>query len=763
MASQNNHFVRQNNRQKLMRFTLILLVLLSSCQYYNTFFNAEQSYISAVKDLEAAEIYVNDIAGVSPLESTPNLPNNATKELRQTIKRAWKVVELYSDSADYADDAVFLIARCHYILREYDTSIDLYENFISGYPDSDFWNESWLWLSDSYLSLGDTTKAVALLEKMQRIDLPNDILIKSLSRLGNLALLSGDLSGGVRFYQQALEKNEDEDINAEINYRLARGYYNNRIYDKAFVHANLAFDSDGTLETRRLALRVLIQASIARKDVPGALKWLDEGRSDFDFVADYPWYDLQYANLFLSRGDEVGAIEQWQKVIEKYRRDEESSLAAIAAADFFVTEYVAYDSAYKYLNMVDKKFLANDLNQKNEIEDRKRRYKTIIDIHERLDKDTTLFEVLAEDSAFYGNPENFSFLIQEATIRLQEKNPAKYLPKKLTRTSSSSRSTLRDTGSNSQDATSAEIDPEFMNTDSLKSMTARLKFLMSDTLSYDSTAVDSLNNIIDTVQKSLFKNTPYKFKSIEQVRDDYHQGLFQLSEFYLGEMDNPQLAGKYYRKYLREGAGNPKNNARAYFALGYIATLENDSAEAEKYFDIVLQDYPDSPSAAKIKSFYQEKKLQKSEAELRLLEQYASAQDMIMQGNVTAGLKQLNAVKKEADGNMLAKVILYEAMVYKAQLANVDTVFARYSDLKSQFPDSPYFLAVKEEYQVLQKHFEERNKKQEAPVNEVSAEPKKEEETENNLLKSEKRFKDRNELPNKLIKRQSNNENKDKD
>ena len=83
---------------------LFILALSTGCVYYNTFFNAEK-YFAEAQDIELKD------------DGRPQA--SAIQKYNKAIKKCGIVLTDYKDSK-YADDALFMLARClYYIGRNY--------------------------------------------------------------------------------------------------------------------------------------------------------------------------------------------------------------------------------------------------------------------------------------------------------------------------------------------------------------------------------------------------------------------------------------------------------------------------------------------------------------------------------------------------------------------------------------------------------------------------------------------------------------------
>ena len=114
----------------------------TSCVYFNTFYNAENSFKQA-----------NEIIDNSSFNYENNdIPTSAKKLLNESIISSNIVINEYSDSK-YVDDAIYYMGRSYFTLAEYFKSEKYFSELINKYPDSKYFNESKLWLEYTRLKL----------------------------------------------------------------------------------------------------------------------------------------------------------------------------------------------------------------------------------------------------------------------------------------------------------------------------------------------------------------------------------------------------------------------------------------------------------------------------------------------------------------------------------------------------------------------------------------------------------------------------------
>ena len=148
----------------------IFPLILFSCVYYNTFYNAEVNYKKAEKL----------IAQTAPKDSEDDkIPAQAKKLLGQAIENSVIVIESYPDSK-YVDDAYFVIGKASFLRKEYFNAEKYLKLLIDLYPDSEYKNESQAWLIYTYLKMGNLKLAKESLDDLKNIGIENAFLINNI-------------------------------------------------------------------------------------------------------------------------------------------------------------------------------------------------------------------------------------------------------------------------------------------------------------------------------------------------------------------------------------------------------------------------------------------------------------------------------------------------------------------------------------------------------------------------------------------------------
>ncbi|NOZ08159.1 MAG: outer membrane protein assembly factor BamD [FCB group bacterium] len=124
------------------RFVLAAaLVLLLGCVYYNTFYNAEQSFGKALKIIEDSPAADDEV------------PAGAKKLLDSAIEKSNIVLQKFPESK-YVDDAYYIIGQASFLKGDNTTAERYFNKLLSEYPDSPYQAECNIWLAYAHFKMG---------------------------------------------------------------------------------------------------------------------------------------------------------------------------------------------------------------------------------------------------------------------------------------------------------------------------------------------------------------------------------------------------------------------------------------------------------------------------------------------------------------------------------------------------------------------------------------------------------------------------------
>ena len=150
----------------MKKIILIILPLLCSCAYYNTFFvyyntfyNAEVAYEKAIKIIEEARIEEDG-------EIDKGSESAMKTQLEIAINKSKLVLERFPDSK-YIDDAIYLIAQSSFLKGDVAVAENYFKKLLDKFPDSKFYSLAEISLIYTYLRMGKIELARIEVDKLE--------------------------------------------------------------------------------------------------------------------------------------------------------------------------------------------------------------------------------------------------------------------------------------------------------------------------------------------------------------------------------------------------------------------------------------------------------------------------------------------------------------------------------------------------------------------------------------------------------------------
>ena len=323
------------------RFSLLLLVfILGSCAYFNTFYNAQFYYEQALKQYN------------EKVEEGLTVPVAVRRDFDKAIEKANKVLVKYPDSK-WADDAYLIIGKSNFYKGDYLVAKKNFENFIVEYPWSDKIEEVRLWHARCVWKMGDKEFALIELKKYTK-EVKNDkYRSEAYFTMGEIYDELGFPDSAVSCYEKAIETSKDDKFCAECQYRIARAYLRGGEIDRAIRSLNKVYDFSPTVrignKTQVLLVKIYSEAGRYEEAKGIILKKL----ADPDNKDIWAELELLLGMIYLKEGDQKAAESRFSEITQNYRRTPQSAEAYYHLAELNMKSG-DYKTAQKRYEMVSR-------------------------------------------------------------------------------------------------------------------------------------------------------------------------------------------------------------------------------------------------------------------------------------------------------------------------------------------------------------------------------------------------------------------------
>ena len=262
----------------IMLAILVILTLLGSCAYYNTFYNAKELF---------------EQASSKDLESNGRASRAAQQEFNEVIKKCTSLLEYYPNSK-YVDDAIYIMALSFYKKGGSTTQVfEQCDKLIQYFPNSEFYTDAIILKAQTHRDLSRLDEAYSLLE------------------------------------EQILNPRDPKD-EAKVLLKMADFYTEDKEYEKASFYLSIIIDEHKLTPEYKQASYFAGLNYFAEENYQEAVNALERFlkiKNDHEIKYDARYY-IALSNYHLKNYST--ALKQTKKLYEdEYRKDEKSKITIL--------------------------------------------------------------------------------------------------------------------------------------------------------------------------------------------------------------------------------------------------------------------------------------------------------------------------------------------------------------------------------------------------------------------------------------------------
>jgi cellulose synthase operon protein C len=326
--------------KKTFRFLILpgllsLCLLLSSCVYFNTFYNTKRFFKEGQKENED-----------NPDPTKPRVTN-----YQKAIDAAARIIENYPKSK-YVDDALMIMGKSYYEIHNYPKARRKFEELISNYPKSSLVSEARLWLGRTQIALGLPQEGIPTLTTLWSDEVPESIRLKSQRSLADYYFDQKNYRQALSEYEKILERSKDSREKADIWYQSGEARYALGEYSEAEA-AYKKVQGENATRKHRFDAEYKRAVTLRRLgDKPGALKICEALIKNKDYFAYIDQAYLTKAEILSDLGRYEEAEALFKRVIELYPRTEASAKSSYLLGKIYLEQLRQFDKAEEYLGKV---------------------------------------------------------------------------------------------------------------------------------------------------------------------------------------------------------------------------------------------------------------------------------------------------------------------------------------------------------------------------------------------------------------------------
>ena len=209
----------------VLAISLLSLLSLSSCVYYNLFYNAKQKFKDAERNQansRQGNRSENKIINRAGPPDPPSISVNDKSLYKAAIDRANKVV-MYHPQSKYIDDALWIIGKSRYNMAEFVAADKKLMELIVRDPESDFVDDAYFYIGMSQFWLNDYERANDAFQsvlKLKKSGYKDDAAFT----LAYMEYLESDFSNAVALFEKMIKDYRKSDSLATAQFFIAVSY-----------------------------------------------------------------------------------------------------------------------------------------------------------------------------------------------------------------------------------------------------------------------------------------------------------------------------------------------------------------------------------------------------------------------------------------------------------------------------------------------------------------------------------------------------------
>jgi|GEM_PF-1163643 len=734
--------VRWKRYAPLLKFCLIFLLsafLTSGCAYYNTLFNAKQSYNDGIKELEKA-------GGNSPSANNRgrsgrgNNANPSRKYFETTIEKCWKLIEIYSDDNKYADDALLYICKSEFHLQKYASAKTHLDQFLKKYPRSELIPEANLFYAKTLLREGDVEEANRLFRDVLASSSDGSIRSQANLELGLYAFEQEDYQEAIGHLEDALKEDISDEDRSRLHYNLGESYYIQKKYKEALKQYEEVEKYEPSVATDYLSRLKRAKALAKLERFDDANKLLRKMLTAPRFQTFIPVIRTAIGENYQKQGLLDDAVETYKEIVRDRRSSPGTAQAAVNLARLYEFTFSDIDSAVAYYGKV--KTLYSRYDSLEAVQNKSRFLGEFKEIRDKISGDEKLISRLTYDESFRDSlyQAQFDDSVRLASGQVQpefipdpedEEDDGDLLTAAFSDTSQTDpnnpfgRSDSLDSQNNSDD--------RFANNDdnSRDSGFNRNNDRDNDENSRDS-GFDRNNdrNLDDPNQRDrddegrddigrggnrdglpdnsrsgrnsrnneqVNQKKPLEKRKLPQIEFDYMNNRFAMAEFYLLKVENIDSAAYYYQDFLKvydDSVLTPK----AVYSLMYIHELEGfeNPERVDSLEQILVKEYPNSPFSREVLRarglINEEDAKTKAEKAEKL---FREAEILYFNGSVKQAFDRYSDIAAmDSTLEVAARAQYARAWIFEYDFQQKDSSLSAYEELIERYPNARDFVAM---------------------------------------------------------------------
>ena len=322
----------------LRALCLIFIMLLSSCAYFNTFFNAQEYFEEAEK--------------IRLEKDGERIPVSAIEKYGKSIKKSKKVVSDFPESK-YVNSAIILMAKSHFYRQEYDLAINNIKSILS-IVEKEEKEEAIYWIALCKWKKGNVQTSIDELEDLISKSQLNTIKSMSYLSLSEIYDELKDTNKSINYLQEAAKLTSKRSQKGVIYHKLAEMAFDKKDFNlsrQGYENVVLFSLSKTNIENAHLQILKILRSE---KKYRSATKKIKTMLTDDKFKSISGNLELELVQLYRAQGDETEIESRLETIVNSYQRTPVSAEAYYQLGQIYISKKWNLSKAKEYFNQVNK-------------------------------------------------------------------------------------------------------------------------------------------------------------------------------------------------------------------------------------------------------------------------------------------------------------------------------------------------------------------------------------------------------------------------
>jgi len=316
----------------------IAILLNAGCAYFNTFYNARLYYGRASRATERNQ--------------TDKLDNEEQTNYQKAVDKALLLLENFPNSK-WADDALFLLGKSYFHLRDYTLAERRLNELISEYPGSPFVADAKFTLARTKVATERFREAESDFANLLRQNLSKKKIAEIIYHQAKLYERERDFAKAIETYADVL-KADAQTWGTRVWYAVGNAYDTLGVFDKASDAYRQVLKFNPTAEAEFESQFRLARSEKNQGRLDEAIKMLERLQGDEKYKARVPQLRLETADCLNRKGDVNGAMLTYQDVVQSNPNTDAAAEAYWWISNIYETERRDYDRAVDGYSQVRK-------------------------------------------------------------------------------------------------------------------------------------------------------------------------------------------------------------------------------------------------------------------------------------------------------------------------------------------------------------------------------------------------------------------------